>query len=140
MRSTDGCTAPEPTRCATRSCRATPDFISDVPQPYSRPSATRDGRLSAIGTVSRCPANTTLRECPYEVRATTTLPTRCTDNVGYERSAASIASVIRASSPDTDSMSTRAAVSAETLLDRSRTRSVVTALRLADQPVPILDR
>ena len=51
-------------------CRntASPDFMSEVPQPYSSPPSSRLGTLSAAGTVSMWPASST-RDGAAEVRA-----------------------------------------------------------------------
>src|SRR6478735_5462014 len=84
--------------------------MSDVPQPYKRPSPRRDGTLSAIGTVARCPARTTRRGRPSRVRATTTLPVRSTSSGAHPRKTRSTSSVNAFSSPDTDGTSTNAAV------------------------------
>ena len=96
-------------------CRntASPDFMSDVPQPCSSPSTRRLGTLSAIGTVSRCPARMTRDGLPWLVRASTVLPLRTISNpVVCSRSAASTSSAMRCSSRDSLGMSTSAAVSA----------------------------
>jgi hypothetical protein len=64
------------TCAASRSCTATPDFMSEVPQPYSRAPSARDGRLPATGTVSMCPARMTRSGRPSSVRATIVSPSR----------------------------------------------------------------
>src|SRR5690242_12637026 len=96
-------------------CRntASPDFMSEVPQPCNSPPSIRLGRLSAIGTVSVWPASKTRAGRPSEVRASTALPWRTTSKpVVCSRSAASISSAMRCSSRDSLGMSTSAAVSA----------------------------
>ena len=97
---------------ARRSCTATPDFMSDVPQPYSRVPSARDGRFPATGTVSMCPARMTRSARPSSVRATIVWPSRLTVRCGSGRSAASMASASGPSSPLTEGMSTSCAVSA----------------------------
>src|SRR3954467_7920748 len=94
--------------------------MSDVPHPNSRSPSRRDGRLSAIGTVSRWPASSTRCSRPRWLRATTTLPSRCTSS-GVLRSACSTRSVSCCSLPDTLWTSTRAAVSATGSAARSST-------------------
>src|SRR5512133_2002740 len=111
---------------------ASPAFMSLVPHPYSRctPSTSRssEGRLSAIGTVSRCPASTTRVGRSSVVRASTVSPTRSTSRPPRPRSAASTASASGPSPPDTDGASTSARVSARTSVERSSFgRSVTTA-------------
>ena len=54
-----------------------------------RRASSREGRLSAIGTVSRCPASTTRSARPSRVRATTASPSRSTVRCGSARSASS---------------------------------------------------
>src|SRR3954469_5575645 len=96
-------------------CRntASPDFISDVPQPCSSSATRRLGTLSAMGTGSRWPARSALVGLPWWVRASTVLPSRTISNpVVCSRSAASTSSAMRCSSRDTLGMSTSAAVSA----------------------------
>ena len=96
--------------------------MSQVPQPHSTPfSSSREGTLSAIGTVSMCPARITRSARPRFVRATTLLPYRSTVRCGRARSAVSIASASGFSSPLTDGKSTSRAVSAAA----SRVRSSV---------------
>src|SRR5579859_7096663 len=107
------------TSAANLSWIATPDFMSEVPQPYSSPPSTRDGRLPATGTVSMCPASATRYGRPRSVRATTALPSRSTNRWPRARSAASMASASGPSEPLTDSMSTSCAVSSDALSDRS---------------------
>src|SRR4051812_40092425 len=94
--------------------------MSLVPHPKMRWPSRRDGTLSAIGTVSRCPARRTRCSRPRWLRATTTLPSRCTLS-GVLRSASSTRSVSRCSSPDTLSTSTSAAVNATGSAARSST-------------------
>ena len=63
-------------------------FMSEVPQPYIRPSTTLLGRLSAAGTVSVWPANRTRDGRPRFVRASTASPLRITSKCGaWARSA-----------------------------------------------------
>ena len=101
---------------------ASPDFMSTVPQPksVSRPSLSAprvEGTLSAIGTVSRWPANTTRDGKPRLVLAITMLLKRSTvmpfassEDAATARSAASTASAIFFSFLETLSMSTSALV------------------------------
>src|SRR3954471_6594684 len=109
------------TVAAMRSITASPPFMSQVPRPCSRPSASRDGRLSLSGTVSRWPAITTRSARPRSVRATTLLPWRLTVRWSYAESAASTASAISCSCRLTDSMSTSWRVSETASALRSRT-------------------
>ena len=68
-----------------------------------------------------CPANSTLVGRPRSVRASTELPTRIDlEPAASARSAASIASAIGPSVPETDGMSTSAAVSRPGAERRSR--------------------
>src|SRR6478735_11470031 len=108
VRSLDG-SATVAARC---SSIASPDFMSVVPQPCKISPSTRDGTLSAIGTVSMCPASNTRVGWPSEVRASTALPERITSNFSPSpRSAASMASASGPSAPETDAISTSDAVS-----------------------------
>lgn len=94
-------------------CRntASPDFMSDVPQPHSSPSSSRLGRLPATGTVSMWPASMTRDGRPRWVRASTASPLRITSKCGAcARSAASISSAMRCSWRDSLGISTSAAV------------------------------
>src|SRR5262245_39427143 len=96
-------------------CRntASPDFMSEVPQPCSSPPSRMLGTLSAIGTVSVWPASSTRDGRPRFVRASTALPLRTTSKPEVcSRRAASISSAMRCSSHDSLGMSTSAAVSA----------------------------
>src|SRR6478609_1838920 len=87
--------------------------MSEVPQPCSSPPSNLLGRLSAIGTVSVCPASSTREGRPWLVRASTASPLRMTSKPGAcSRSAASISSAMRRSWRDSLGMSTSAAVSA----------------------------
>src|SRR5579875_687160 len=97
---------------ASRNMTASPLFMSEEPTPCSRSPSRRLGRLSATGTVSRCPAMTTRRGRPRRVRAMTASPSRSTSRWDTPRSAASTSSASRVSLPDTDWMSIMAAVSA----------------------------
>src|SRR5882757_3912385 len=108
-------------------CRktASPDFMSDVPQPYSAPSTKRLGTLSAAGTVSMCPASITRDGLPRLVRASTASPLRITSKPGAcSRRAASISSAMRCSWRDSLGMSTSAAVSAIGSARKSRPTTV----------------
>lgn len=91
---------------------AVPLFMSEVPQPHMILSSTVDGKLSASGTVSRCPARTTRWSRPSSVRAITVCPIRSTRRCAQARRTSSTASAISFSLPETDSMSTSARVSA----------------------------
>ena len=86
--------------------------MSVVPQPCRVSPSSRDGTLSAIGTVSMCPASITRVGRPRSVRASTDIADPLDLQVRSARSAASMASAIGASVPETDGMSTSAAVSA----------------------------
>src|SRR5829696_3120154 len=100
---------------AAARCRntASPDFMSEVPQPCNSPPLRRLGTLSAMGTVSRCPARITRDGRPWAVRAKTVLPVRTISKPEVcSRSADSTSSAMRCSSRDTLGMSTNAAVSA----------------------------
>src|SRR6478735_8196491 len=113
-------------------CRntASPDFMSDVPQPCNCPSVRRLGTLSAMGTVSRCPARMTRDGRPWSVRASTVLPVRTISNpVVCSRSAASTSSAMRCSLRDSLGMSTSAAVSAIGSPRKSRPTPVEASLR-----------
>src|SRR4051812_8839701 len=93
--------------------------MSLVPQPNSRSPSRVLGTLSAIGTVSRCPARTTRLGRSRLVRARTALPTRSTSRPPSPRSAVSTASARTSSVPETDGMSTSARVSVRTSAARS---------------------
>src|SRR6476619_4593325 len=96
-------------------CRntASPDFMSEVPQPGRTLPSNLLGRLSAAGTVSVWPASSTRDGRPRFVRASTALPLRMTSNpVVCSRRAASISSAMRCSCRDSLGISTSAAVSA----------------------------
>src|SRR3954453_12882594 len=99
--------------------------MSEVPQPKSRSPSRRLGTLSAMGTVSRCPASRTLWARPRSVRARTLLPSRMTVRCGRAASASWTRSASRCSSPLTLSTSTSAAVRATTSAARSRPMTTI---------------
>src|SRR3984893_15225866 len=126
-------------RSATVAARwrntASPDFMSEVPQPCSSPPSSLLGRLSAAGTVSVWPANSTRDGRPSFVRANTALPLRTTSRpVVCARSAASISSAMRSSWRDSLGMSTSAAVSAIGSPRKSRP-TAIEASRVASSSV-----
>src|SRR3954447_17722809 len=116
--------------------------MSHEPRPYRMPSASRDGRLPASGTVSRCPPNTTRSARPSCVRAITVFPSRSTSSHRCRPKAASTASASGASWWLSDGTSTRAAVNATTSASRSRSTSLMgcshigTLARVTQEPAP----
>ena len=117
-----------PKRPASRSITASPDFMSLVPQPYSRctPSTIRGRRAGCrrSGTVSRCPASTT-RLARSEVRPG---QHRVADPLHLEPAESRAARSRRRRPgllvPDTDGASTRARVRVRTSAERSRSAGV----------------
>src|SRR5918995_3989410 len=112
------------TWAASRRATATPAFMSAVPRPHRMSPSRRVGGFAAIGPVPRCPATITRSTRPRSVRATTVSPSRSTRRCEQPRKAASTASASVDSSPLTDGMSQRAAVSSGAARSRSRVTSL----------------